>query len=58
MFQMSQAEGQKSFKNPWRAEKDRGADWDESPVCQITISHLLSRIRKKSGDGEGVSHFR
>ncbi len=36
-FQMGQAERQKSFKNPWSAEKDRGADWDEAPVRQVEI---------------------
>jgi hypothetical protein len=25
-FQMGQAERQQSYKNPWSAEKDRGAD--------------------------------
>jgi formylglycine-generating enzyme required for sulfatase activity len=38
-FQMGQAERQKSFKNPWSAEKDTGADWDESPVRQVKITH-------------------
>jgi len=38
-FQMGQAERQKSFKNPWSEEKDTGADWDETPVRQITIRH-------------------
>jgi formylglycine-generating enzyme required for sulfatase activity len=36
---MGQAERQKSFKNPWSAEKDTGADWDESPVRQVKITH-------------------
>ena len=38
-FQMGQAERQKSFKNPWSLEKDTGADWDEAPVRNITITH-------------------
>jgi formylglycine-generating enzyme required for sulfatase activity len=38
-FQMGQAERQKSFKNPWSAEKDTGADWDEAPVRQVKITH-------------------
>ena len=38
-FQMGQAERQKSFKNPWSAEKDTGADWDEAPVRQVKIAH-------------------
>jgi formylglycine-generating enzyme required for sulfatase activity len=38
-FQMGQAERQQSYKNPWSAEKDRGADWDETPQRQITITH-------------------
>jgi formylglycine-generating enzyme len=37
-FRMGQAERQKSFKNPWSAEKDTGADWDESPVRQVSIT--------------------
>lgn len=37
-FQMGQAERQKSFKNPWSAEKDTGADWDETPVRHVTIT--------------------
>jgi len=37
-FQMGQAEREKSFKNPWSAEKDRGADWDESPVREVKIT--------------------
>ena len=36
---MGQAERQKSFKNPWSAEKDTGADWDETPVRQVKITH-------------------
>ena len=40
-FQMGQAERQKSFKNPWNAEKDTGADWDEAPVRQVKITHSL-----------------
>jgi formylglycine-generating enzyme len=38
-FQMGQAEREKSFKNPWSAEKDKGADWDEAPVRQVKITH-------------------
>src|SRR5580698_6032296 len=38
-FRMGQAEREKSFKNPWSAEKDRGADWDEAPVRQVKITH-------------------
>src|SRR4030088_1886916 len=38
-FQMGQAERQKSFKNPWSAEKDAGADWDEAPVREVRITH-------------------
>src|SRR5271155_4734400 len=38
-FRMGQAERQKSYKNPWSAEKDTGADWDESPVRQVKITH-------------------
>ena len=38
-FQMGQAERQKSFKNPWNAEKDTGADWDEAPLRQVKITH-------------------
>jgi len=38
-FQMGQAERQKSFKNPWSAEKDTGADWDEAPVRVVKITH-------------------
>ena len=38
-FQMGQAEREKSYKNPWSAEKDTGADWDESPVRQVKITH-------------------
>ena len=38
-FQMGQAEREKSFKNPWSAEKDRGADWDEAPVREVKITH-------------------
>ncbi|MDR3403295.1 MAG: SUMF1/EgtB/PvdO family nonheme iron enzyme [Chthoniobacter sp.] len=38
-FRMGQAERQKSYKNPWSAEKDTGADWDESPVRQVKIAH-------------------
>ena len=38
-FQMGQAERQKSFKNPWSAEKDTGADWDEAPVRLVKITH-------------------
>ncbi len=36
-FRMGQAERQISFKNPWNAEKDTGADWDEAPVRRVTI---------------------
>lgn len=38
-FQMGQAERQKTFRNPWNMEKDTGADWDESPVRQVKITH-------------------
>jgi formylglycine-generating enzyme required for sulfatase activity len=38
-FQMGQAEREKSYKSPWSPEKDTGADWDESPVRQVKISH-------------------
>ncbi|MDB6137810.1 MAG: hypothetical protein JWO94_882 [Verrucomicrobiaceae bacterium] len=38
-FQMGQAQRQKSFKNPWSLEKDTGADWDETPVRRVTITH-------------------
>ncbi len=38
-FQMGQAARQKSFKNPWSLEKDTGADWDEAPVREVTITH-------------------
>src|SRR6266436_5033894 len=38
-FQMGQAERQISFKNPWSAEKDTGADWDEAPVRLVKITH-------------------
>src|SRR6266853_253582 len=38
-FQMGQAERQKSFRNPWSAEKDTGADWDEAPVRLVKITH-------------------
>ena len=37
-FRMGQAERQQSFKNPWSAAKDRGADWDESPVREVKIT--------------------
>jgi sulfatase modifying factor 1 len=38
-FQMGQTLREKSFKNPWSVEKDTGADWDESPVRQVKITH-------------------
>jgi len=38
-FQMGQAEREKSYYNPWNAEKDTGADWDESPVREVKITH-------------------
>ena len=37
-FRMGQEEREKSFKNPWSAEKDRGADWDEAPVREVKIT--------------------
>ena len=37
-FRMGQAERQKSFKNPWSADKDRGADWDEAPVREVKLT--------------------
>lgn len=37
-FQMGQADREKSYMNPWSEEKDTGADWDESPVRQVTIT--------------------
>ncbi|EDY21670.1 protein of unknown function DUF323 [Chthoniobacter flavus Ellin428] len=38
-FKMGQAEREKSYKSPWSMEKDTGADWDESPVRQVKITH-------------------
>ena len=38
-FPDGQAERQKSYKNPWSAEKDTGADWDEAPVREVKITH-------------------
>jgi formylglycine-generating enzyme required for sulfatase activity len=37
-FQMGQADREKSYMNPWSEEKDTGADWDEAPVRQVTIT--------------------
>jgi formylglycine-generating enzyme required for sulfatase activity len=38
-FQMGQAQREKSYKNPWSAQKDTGADWDETPLRQVKITH-------------------
>lgn len=38
-FRMGQDEREKSFKNPWSAEKNRGADWDEEPVREVKITN-------------------
>jgi len=38
-FQMGQAKREKSFKSPWSAEKDTGADWDETPLREVKITH-------------------
>lgn len=38
-FQMGQAQREKSYMNPWSEEKDTGADWDETPLRQVKITH-------------------
>ena len=41
-FQMGQAQRETSFRAPWSEAKDEGADFDESPVRTITISHAFA----------------
>jgi len=48
-FRMGQHEREKSFKNPWSAEKDRGADWDEGPVREVKIAHPFFHGRDGGG---------
>lgn len=38
-YTQGQDERQESFKGPWTAEKDRGADWDETPAHRVRITH-------------------
>ena len=40
-FSMGQDVRQSTFRSPWSAEKDRGADWDESPAHPVRITRAF-----------------
>lgn len=40
-FTMGQDARQASFRSPWSAEKDRGADWDEAPAHRVQITRAF-----------------
>ncbi|MEN9637459.1 MAG: hypothetical protein RL077_5863 [Verrucomicrobiota bacterium] len=40
-FTMGQDARQASFRSPWSAEKDRGADWDEAPAHRVRLARAF-----------------